>query len=106
MVGPFDGAAAGFLDDPCAEVRHHADFFGQGNELVRHDHAVFRVAPAQQCFDTERFVCRQIDDRLKVKLEFVARQCLGEVELQRAAGAQLVVHLGAEQPIAVASLRI
>ena len=88
---------AGGPQHPKPQRDDDAAVFGQRNELRRRHHAEAWVPPADQGLDADHLLCRQIDLRLVLEEEFVARHRLQQAALQVHALLQLEVHVGGEK---------
>ena len=84
---PGRALAAGLVQDPFVDRQDQARLFGQAQERAGRQQAALRVLPAQQRLDADDLVAAQIDLRLIVQHEFVARQRTAQLGLEmRASG--------------------
>ncbi|MNZ67939.1 hypothetical protein D3C78_861970 [compost metagenome] len=102
QIVPFAQLPAGLVEYPLADGDDVAVLFGQRDELVRRDHAKFRMLPAQQGFDADHAVIAVADLRLVDKEQLVARQRLAQVLFQFTASTHLAVDAGDVELVAVA----
>src|SRR5262249_12661837 len=87
FVRPGCSLGAGRLHQPLANLRDHAGFFGERDELVWQNYAFGRMPPADERLrsaDPERL---RIDDRLVVHLELVVQNGTAQLALKLVTGA-------------------
>ena len=102
--GPFRRLGAGLPQHPFAQRDDQPDILGNRNEVRRRDHALLRVAPAQQRFKAADPVGGEIDQRLVVHFEFAIGEGAAQIELHVAALLRLPVHLPFEEVMNAAAV--
>ncbi len=103
---PFGGMRAGGAQHPFAERQDQSGFLRQRDEISRRDHAALRVVPAHQRLEAGNLAGLQIKDRLVVNLELAVGDGLAQVELERAARLQTLVHLALEEAMGAAAVAL
>jgi hypothetical protein len=81
----------------------HSRFLGDGDELVRPDHAPLRIAPPQQGFHAARPPARHFDLRLVDKKEFVVHQAPAHVGFELQSRLHPGIHVGGVEAVSVAA---
>lgn len=82
QIALFGELAAGFLQNPVAQVVDHAKVLGQGNEDIGRDHAALGVVSAQQGFDTNDAPAFAVNLGLIVQQDLLALYGVTQVVLQ------------------------
>lgn len=85
--------ATGLAHDPFADRDDQAGFFGDADELIRTDHALLRMIPAQQGFQSLQAAAAQAQLRLVEHFQLVLVQRAAKVVFHE----QLVVGLGMQR---------
>ncbi|MNJ29758.1 hypothetical protein D3C77_243370 [compost metagenome] len=99
---PFAQLPARLVEHPLTNADDVAVLLGQGNELVRRDHAQFRMLPAQQGFDADHTLVAVAYLRLIHQVQLVAWQGFAQVFFQFATAAHLAVDAGDIKLVAIA----
>lgn len=86
------------LKDPGTERHDVAALLGQGDELVRRDHATARVRPADERFESGGGAVAHLDDRLVPQGERVVGDGRVHARLEFVPGDEPGVELGVEEP--------
>ncbi|MNS75758.1 hypothetical protein D3C72_1092860 [compost metagenome] len=102
LVVPFAQLPTGLVEHPFADGDDVAILLGQWNELIRWDHAQFRMLPAQQCLDTDHAMIAVADLWLVDQVQLVARQGFAQVFFQLATAAHFAVDAGDIELVAIA----
>src|SRR5207245_4416471 len=76
---PARGGRAGALQHVLAERNDQTGLLGQRNELVGRDEPLLRMAPASQRLGAGWLARLDVDDRLVVHLQLVAREGLAQI---------------------------
>ena len=102
--------AAGLAQNPFAHFDDQAAFFRQRNEIAGRDKAAGRMHPARQRLEAGDVVADNVlaggGLRLVVQRQFAVADRRGQILMQRAAIADLLVHLGLEQADRAARFRL
>src|SRR5436190_22637206 len=97
---------AGGAQYPFADRQNKAGLLGQRNKVERRDHAALGVVPAQQRLEAGHLAGLQVKDRLVVELELAVGDGLAQVDLERAAQLQPLVHLALEEAVGAAAVAL
>ena len=103
---PMGRLHAGGAQHPFAERQDQAGFLGQRDEVGRRDHAALGMIPAHQRLEAGDLAGLQVEDRLVVDLELAVGDGLAQVELERAARLQPLVHLALEEAVRAAAVAL
>ena len=99
-LAPLLHAAAGVHQHPAPERDDLAGLLRHRDELAGQQAALFRVLPPHQRLDAEQLGGLEVDDRLELEEELLARQRLVQVVLEPQALAQLFLHARMEHDVA------
>src|SRR5262249_42977323 len=81
IARPGGGFLAGGQNDPPTDVQRDGVGRKRLNERARHQHAAFRMQPAQQRFGADNDAVNQPDFRLEINLELSFRISSGQFEV-------------------------
>ena len=105
-VRPGHGLAASLAQHPLADLQDDVAFLGDGNEHRRRDVAPLRVLPAQQHLEAGDLAAADLGLRLVDEVHLAPCHGMAQVVLQEPALAYLQAHLGLEEAVGAATLRL
>ena len=103
--GPFRPLRAGGAQDPFADRDDQPGVLGDRDEPVGGHEAVGRMFPAYQRLGTADAPRRNVDDRLVMQGELIARQGVAQVQLERSPQPCLGIHLADVELVSLTSFR-
>ena len=103
VLRPGRGLQGGGAQHPVAQFQDQAFFFGHRDKEVRRNHAPFGVTPAGQGFEAADLLILGPRYRLIEDFELPKGQGFAQVPRQGAAVADLFIHVGLKETVAVAA---
>ncbi len=103
FVDPALALAAGLAERPGADRQEEAGGVGERQERFGREHAVARMAPAQERLGTDHLARGDVDARLVDEEQLVPREAVAQLFHHRRGRGRVLVQHGGEELVAVAA---